>query len=87
MVIITVQFNKIKETHIHWKILADNMFKKYFLISYRRHNFFSPKYIYIFIYLQNSDVSFFEELITVYFYTIYVVAETGQTVSFSAIKT
>ena len=45
-----------KETNIQFKILVDNMFQNYFLISYRRHNFFV---LFLCIYFPNNDVSIF----------------------------
>ena len=43
--------NRIKiynQTNTHYKILADNMFRNWFMISYRRHKFFCPISVYTF---------------------------------------
>ena len=53
MGIIRVQL-KIYRDEYSLKILADNMFQNYFMISYRRHEFFVP---FIYIFLPDNDVS------------------------------
>ena len=45
-----------KETNIIDKILSDNMFQNYFLISYQRHKCFVP---FLYMYLPDNDVSIF----------------------------
>ena len=59
-------YNRIKiyiETEIYYQILADNMFRNYFLISYQRHMCFCSISIYIY---QTVMGVFFEETISVY---------------------
>ena len=58
-------FKIYKYANIHYKILVENMFQNYFMISYRRHNFFVP---YLYIFLPNHNVIFYET-IPVYFLT------------------
>ena len=54
-----------KETDIYYKILVDNMFWNYFLISYRCHKFVCPISVYIFT--KQRCEYFPEETISVFF--------------------
>ena len=61
------------------------MFQNYFMISYRRHEFFVP---FIYIFLPDNDVSIvLKEPFQCIFKTISAMSEMGKTVSLSVIET
>ena len=67
MGIIRVKLNLIRRPALIKKILADNMFQNYFLISYLRHKYFLPIYVYCFT--EQRCEYFYDEIISVYLLT------------------
>ena len=60
------QIKNYKEMNINYKILTDNMFQNYFLVSYQCHKYF---FLLMYIYTKKQFEYFFDETIQVYFLT------------------